>query len=250
MLVLRFFLGVAVFVTALLSASVYSTLAAKAAPPEMTVAKFVELSRKTEAECQEMMDRMKSGERPQMTVADCVERTGKTESECQTMMSKMKEGGPGEGGMRQDGMKPAAVGGQPAVRSELRSSTQGRAAPDVVAEALPERAKRQMAVRARSYDVVEARSKKFIEYLQGEGATTTEIEGFLVTFRSKADATLAAFDTYIAALKTWESDKSETNTAAVATAKTVLKAASTETSSYVRETLVPALRTLIDTVNE
>ena len=142
MFVLRFFLGVAVSVTALLSASVYSTLAAKAAPPEIPVAKCVELSGKTEAECQGMMDRMKSGERPQMTVADCVERTGKTESECQTMMSKMKEGGLGEGGMRQDGMKPATVGGQPTAQAGFRSPTQGRAAPDIVVEALSEHALR------------------------------------------------------------------------------------------------------------
>lgn len=250
MFVLRFFLGSTVLAAAFLSASVYSGLAAKAAPPQMTVEGCVERSGKTESECQEMMNRMKSGERPKMTVADCVKQSGKTESECQTMMSKMKEGGPGAGGMPQGGMKSSAVGGQPAVRSELRSLEQGRGAPDVVAEALSERAKRQMAIRTRSYDVVEARSKKFIEYLQGEGVATSEVEGFLATFRSKADATLAAFDAYIAALKTWESDKSETNTAAVATAKTALKAASAETSSHVRETLVPTLRALIDTVNE
>ncbi|MFZ1627082.1 MAG: hypothetical protein WAT81_04735 [Candidatus Moraniibacteriota bacterium] len=245
MFVLRFFLGVAVSVTALLSASVYSTLAAKAAPPEITVAKCVELSGKTEAECQEMMDRMKSGEHPQMTVADCVERTGKTESECQTMMSKMKEGG-----MRQDGMKPATVGGQPTAQAGFRSPTQGRAAPDIVVEALSERALRQKAMRVSSYADVENRTKNFIEYLQEKGVATAEVEGLLVAYRSKADATLAAFDTYIAVLKTWESNKSETNTAAIETAKIALRAANTETSSYLRGTLVPALRALIDTVNE
>lgn len=250
MFALRFFLGSTVLAVAFVSASVYSALAAKAAPPQMTVEACVERSGKTESECQEMMNQMKSGERPKMTVADCVKQSGKTESECETMMSKMKEGGPGADGMGQGGMKPPTDGGQPAARAGMRSPEQGRGAPDVVAEALSERATRQMAVRTRSYDAVEARSKKFIEYLQGEGVTTTEVEGFLATFQSRADATLTAFNAYIAALKTWESDKSEANTAAIATTKAALKTASTETSSYLRGTLVPALRALIDTVNE
>lgn len=213
-------------------------------PP--SVADCVERTGKTESECQEMMEKMKSGERPKMNTADCVERTGKTESECKEMEERMKDGPPKDGSQSpmskeqtrgQDGSKMSGTGAGVMKDTSLGVPVSGRA-------------EQQKAERARMYEHLERRTEKFIGYLKDEGVNTDAASSSFVTFKSKAESALVAFDTYIAAVKSWENDRSNSNASAVATAKAGVRAAAAEAKAYYRETLLPILRASVDSVHE
>lgn len=246
----KFFVGVGVLFGGFLIATSSSVQAvgfpggegAPNGPP--TVADCVERSGKTEAECQTMIEGFKNGERPKMTVESCVERTGKTEAECQTMMDGQKNG------------ERPVMGGQKDNRGGMRGGNgesagmMGGARSVSTAEALSVRAERQKADRAQIFANITTRTEKFIAYLDSKSVDTSSVKTMFETLQAKMAGALSAFDTYIASLKVWEGEKNNDNAQVIAANKAALKTSLTEVKTYYRETLIPALRSLVESVNE
>lgn len=176
-------------------------------------------------------------ERP--TVADCVERTGKTETECAEMLSRFgKDSRPPEGSLPEDAPRRGGV------------DTPQREDDAKFIEKASERVTKMKADRERRYVRMQERIGKIITYLDGEGADTSVVKGYLEIFKTKVADILSAYDGYIAALKTYEDDGSVSNKAAVVSSKESVRTRIIDASEYYRSTIMPALRSLVDLISE
>lgn len=177
------------------------------------------------------------------TVAGCMERLGKTEAECTEMIATMKERRPPDGGQRGDG-------GDPRGQREGRGDGQGMGTDEGKEhiETAAERIAKVRSERQRRYERMEGRIGKLIAYLDEQGADTSAVKEQSETFASKAAGISSAYDGYVAALEAFDADGSEANRVAVVSAKEHVRALIIDVSEYYRSTLMPSLRTLIDSL--
>ncbi len=172
---------------------------------------------------------------PQQTVADCVERTGRTEADCAEMIARSKDSRPPEGGPAEQG----GDGNNVQVDEDIER-----------AETVSERSTKMRTDRERRYARMQERIGKIITYLDEQGADTAVVKGYLDVFKTKVADILTAYDAYIATLKTYESDGSVANKAAIAVSKDSLRTRIIDASEYYRSTIVTMLRALIDALPE
>jgi hypothetical protein len=97
---------------------------------------------------------------------------------------------------------------------------------------------------------IESRVEKIITFLDSENIDTAEITANLETFKTKAEALLSAFDTYISALKTDESSTSDATKLAVSDARAKLKTAKDVLKDFYVATLRTSINNAIEKISE
>ncbi len=174
----------------------------------------------------------KQGEMPPQapTVASCVEKTGKTETECQDMMANWESRKPGEGRennkvsgeKRSEGMKKNETN-QP-VRSQEKAVDR--------------------------FVTVEARLVKVVAYLNTKGISTTELEGNIVLLQEKIASAKTAGIAFETARTTWKNDKTDAHKTALESARTTYKESVASVKEYYQKTVLPLVKTLLQSIAE
>lgn len=240
----KFLIGFLTLSTGLLASAVF---ASEEVPAE-AVHRCVERTGKTVDECQAMIQQFRSGGgRPMMTVDDCMERTGKTTEECQAIVERFKSGDRGNWGRsrsddrRNTGDTQSSQGMMGREENRFDGGNQVRS--------LSDRVEQRRTMQQHMYESIENRIQKLLEYLDSKGIDTAKAKDLLATFTSKANDVLSRFGAYIQTLKTWEGDKSDANRSMVASAKSDLRTTLLDASQYYHQTLMPTLRSLIDSLS-
>lgn len=179
------------------------------------------------SEGQGMMGMGRGGEPP--TVASCVEKTGKTEAECQSMMTSFGNRKPGE-----EQGNPAA--------SEKRGSE--------VMKSDDNRTIRREARATDRFKVIETRISKVVVYLAVKGVSTTELESAVSTLKEKMAVAETAGANFETARIAWKVDKTDASKASLENTRTAYKESVAAVKVYYQGTVLPLVKTLLQSVTE
>lgn len=165
-----------------------------------------------------------SGEKPPTpTVEGCVERTGKTEAECETMIANFGESRPEEN--RNGEGRPSASGNKEGTALRMKRSL------------------------SEVFDKIRERIEKTITFLKEKDVATGDLESAFAVLKEKMTAAETAHETYRTAFATWEADKTDSNKEALESARTSAKAAADAVRTYYHETVLPLVKTALESVS-
>lgn len=195
-----------------------------------TAAECAEKTGKTEAECQKMMSSFGSGAKRMgaPTVASCVEKMGKTEEECRFMMTSLDNRKSGEGS------ENPLVNERRIEREVKNDSNRPLRKVDGVDRFL----------------VMETRISRVVAYLQSKQVPTTELESAVAVLKEKITSAKTAGVQFETARTTWKNDKADANKTALESARTTYKASVASVKTYYQGTVLPLMKTLLQSVTE
>lgn len=169
---------------------------------------------------------------PAPTVASCVEKTGKTEAECQAMITNWGNRKPGG---EKEGRTMSNIG-------EKRS--QGIKGDDTKR---PVRAQEKATDR---FVGIEARLSRVVAYLKSKGVSTTVLESDLVLLKEKIASANTAGESFEAARTTWKNNKTDANKTALESTRTAYKESIASVKVYYQGTVLPLVKTLLQSITE
>ncbi|MBP9727883.1 MAG: hypothetical protein KBD27_00735 [Candidatus Moranbacteria bacterium] len=163
------------------------------------------------------------------TVDDCVEKSGKTAEECQAMMKSLESRKPGTGPQNR-------VVSEPREARTMKSS-----------ETRPIRIEKRATER---FTVIEARLSRVMAYLTSKGVATTELAGHVSVLKEKMVSAETAGATFETTRTAWNNDKTDANKTALENARTAYKESVASVKVYYQGTVLPLLKTLLQSVTE
>lgn len=169
------------------------------------------------------------GERGIPSVTSCVERTGKTEAECQQMMSSWGDRKPGEG-------RGNATSSEKRNDRGIKNDTNR-----------PPREEEGMKNR---FQVMETRLSRVMAYLQSKQVSTSELESTVAVLKEKIASAERAGVLFETARTTWKNNKTDANKTALESARTNYKTSVTSVKTHYQGTVLPLVKTRLQSVTE
>ncbi len=175
------------------------------------------------------------------TVDGCVQRTGKTTAECELLVSRLKDFK--ERKSSEQGWKPEQKDTRMRQGADMGDRGERRGMMDEAGR--PGRFGLHSADR---FEAMKTRITKMVDFLKAKGINTSELESNFSALKDKMVTAQSDFAKFEAARTAWKADKSAANKTALDVARGTAKESMTAVRTYYHDTLLPLLKTLLQSV--